>query len=177
MQEYYQCSFNEQEGISNFFNKKTHLAKRANILDIVCVNGMIIIIIMSLPKIYNNLETFKLNYIDDILIYSKTFDNHIFHIEKILFALQRHNVKLKKEKCHFAQKVVIYLGHTITFNQFKPFNSNTNAIDEFIRPLKLKNVQQFIGKVNYYRKFVPSISSILNPHISLLIIIHFDWGD
>lgn len=102
----------------------------------------------------NDLDSFTLNYIDNILIYSKTFESHFFHIEKVLTALHKHNVKLKREKCHFAQKEVNYLGHTISFNHFKPLTSNTIAIDEFPKPLKLKNVQQFIGKVNYYRKFV-----------------------
>ena len=114
------------------------------------------------------LNKFTLNYIDDILIYSKNMKEHLEHVERVLTVLMENGIKLKKEKCHFAQKEVKYLGHIVGNNWFKPMNSNVKAIEEFPRPVKLKNVQQFLGKINYYRKFVPNITETLNPLYRLL---------
>ncbi len=59
----------------------------------------------------HNLTSFSSNYLNDILIYSKNFDEYVSHIEMVLKTLMHENVKLKLSKCSFAQKSVKYLGH------------------------------------------------------------------
>ena len=70
------------------------------------------------------LEKFAHNYIDDILIHSKSYEEHINHIQLVLKALEQENIKLKLSKCYFAKPEVKYLGHIISHNQIKPTNSN-----------------------------------------------------
>jgi hypothetical protein len=116
----------------------------------------------------HSLTEFSDNYLDDILIHSKTFDQHLKHIELVLKALILEKVKLKLSKCSFAQKSVKYLGHTLSKNQIKPLNDNLIAINEFPIPKNIKMIQQFLGKVNYYHRFIPSATKILNPLYNLL---------
>jgi len=116
----------------------------------------------------HNLITFSDNYLDDILIYSKSFNEHLKHIELVLKALIDENIKLKLSKCSFSQKRVKYLGHIISKNKVRPLSDNINAINDFPTPLTVKNVQQFLGKVNYYHKFIPNVPKLLNPLYQLL---------
>jgi hypothetical protein len=116
----------------------------------------------------HNLSNFSVNYLDDILIYSKSFDEHISHIENVLKALITENVKLKLSKCSFAQKSVKYLGHIISENKIIPLNDNLKSIKEYPNPKNVKMVQQFLGKVNYYYKFIPNATKLLNPLYKLL---------
>ena len=126
----------------------------------------------------HNLFAFSRNYLDDILIFSKDFNQHLIHIQKVLHAFQTENIKLKMSKCKFARKSVQYLGHLITKNKFTPLNDNLIAIREFPVPSKIKNVQQFLGKINYYCKFIPFAYKILNPLYKLLKKDNrFEWTD
>jgi hypothetical protein len=116
----------------------------------------------------HNLIAFSDNYLDDILIYSKSFKEHLKHIELILKALIEENIKLKLSKCSFSQKIVKYLGHIISKNKLRPLSDNINAIKDFPTPQTVKNIQQFLGKVNYYHKFIPNAPKLLNPLYQLL---------
>ena len=126
----------------------------------------------------HDLFNFSKNYLDDILIYSKTFEEHIVTIEKVLNALANENVKLKLSKCKFAKKAVTYLGHKITKNKFIPLNDNLIAIKKFPIPKNIKQIQQFLGKVNFYHKFIPNACKLLEPLYSLLRKnIEFKWTE
>jgi len=76
----------------------------------------------------NGLDTFAVNYIDDILIYFENYIYHIRHIELTLKALKSEGFKLNKAKCKFAQRKTTYLGHEIGDNSIKPINDNLVAI-------------------------------------------------
>lgn len=75
----------------------------------------------------NGLDKFTHKYMDDILIHSKTFDEHTKHIQAVLSAIETENIKLKASKCYFAQSEVKFLGHFISHNQIKPANPNIEA--------------------------------------------------
>ena len=89
----------------------------------------------------NNLDHFAVNYIDDILIYSKDYNDHIEHIELTLKALQEHGFRLNLSKCRFAQGRVAYLGHEIGDNCVKPLNDNLIAIKNFPTPQTRKHIR------------------------------------
>ena len=116
----------------------------------------------------HNLANFTHNYIDDILIHSNNFEEHVKHIELVLKALKSENVKLKLSKCKFANLEVNYLGHKLSLNKVIPLNSNIEAITKFPIPNSVKQIQQFLGKVNYYHKFIPSAAKLLHPLYELL---------
>ncbi|KAL7294472.1 hypothetical protein TKK_0012466 [Trichogramma kaykai] len=108
------------------------------------------------------------NYIDDILIFSKTFEEHIQHISALLEAIKKEGFRLKLSKCTFALDSVQYLGHIIKYNSVSPLNDNLVSIRNFPIPRNQKNVRQFLGKINFYNAYVPRISLILEPLHNLL---------
>lgn len=116
----------------------------------------------------NNLSDFTVNYIDDILIFSKTFEEHIDHLSKLLEAIMREGFRLKLSKCTFALDSVQYLGHIIQHNSISPIKDNLISIKNFPIPENKKNVRQFLGKINFYNEYVPKISLILDPLHNLL---------
>lgn len=116
----------------------------------------------------HNLSDFAVNYIDDILLYSKTFNDHIRHLSMLLEAIQAEGFKLKFSKCNFAQDSVKYLGHIIQNNTITPIKDNLIAIKDFPTPQTQKNIRQFLGKINFYGKYVPNIAIILDPLHNLL---------
>ena len=77
---------------------------------------------------------FVLNYIDDILVFSKTFAEHIEHLRKLLTAIMSEGFKLKFSKCIFARDWVKYLGHKIQNNLIRPLKDNLISIKIFLRP-------------------------------------------
>lgn len=124
------------------------------------------------------LSRFTINYIDDILIYSETYEEHLLHIQETLKVLQDYNLKLNTNKCSFAKKEVKYLGHSISNNTVKPLNDNLTAIQNFPIPQTKKNVKQFLGKVNFYLKYIPRAAIILEPlHNLLRKNVDFYWSN
>lgn len=116
----------------------------------------------------HKLTDFTVNYIDDILVFSETFEDHIKHLKSLLEAISIERLKLKFSKCNFAQDSVKYLGHIIKNNTISPLKDNLIAIKEFPIPKTPKNVRQFLGKINFYGKYVPNISITLDPLHNLL---------
>lgn len=86
----------------------------------------------------------------------------------LLEAISKEGLKLKFSKCNFAQDSVRYLGHIIHNGTITPIKDNLIAIKEFPIPKTQKQVRQFLGKINFYGKYVPGISIILNPLHNLL---------
>lgn len=123
------------------------------------------------------LDKFAANYIDDILVYSKTYEEHIKHVEQTLIALRDEGFKLNKNKCQFALNEVIYLGHKIGNNHIKPMKDNLIAIKKFPVPQTRKQVRQFLGKINFYLAYIPQHTILLDPlHNLLRKNIEFLWS-
>lgn len=111
---------------------------------------------------------FSMNYIDDIIIWADNEEQHVERLSKVLHALHKHNIKLKLSKCQFVQRKVEYLGFSVSHNCVQPLVGNTEAIKNFPRPTSVASVQQFVGKCNFYRKFIRNISMKLAPLYKLL---------
>lgn len=114
------------------------------------------------------LNHFAVNYIDDILIYSKTFSEHINHLSQLLEAIKTEGFRLKFTKCTFASDKVKYLGHIIHNNTVQPLRDNLVSIKDFPLPKNPKNVRQFLGKINFYHEYIPKSAIILEPLHQLL---------
>ncbi|UYV77680.1 K02A2.6-like [Cordylochernes scorpioides] len=104
---------------------------------------------------------------DDILVYTKTWQEHIELLSKVFDKLRQYNMKLKLSKCIFGRTEVKYLGHIISHNQLKPDPGKVKSIQDFPRPDTVKKVRQFMGLANYYRKFVKDFSKISFPLVRL----------
>ncbi|CAB3230820.1 unnamed protein product [Arctia plantaginis] len=126
----------------------------------------------------NNLKDFTENYIDDILIFSQSFEEHIDHIEKVLKAIIKEGFRLKFKKCTFAATSVKYLGHRIGNNTVKPLKDNIISIRNFPTPKTRKNIRQFLGKINFYHEYIPNSSILLDPlHKLLRKDAQFIWSE
>lgn len=115
-----------------------------------------------------NLKDCSENYIDDILIFSESFKEHIEHIEKVIKAIVNEGFRLKFSKCTFATKSVKYLGHIIEHNTVRPVKDNLISIQNFPTPKTQKNIRQFLGKINFYHEYIPKSSILLDPLHKLL---------
>ncbi|HRO64990.1 MAG TPA: RNase H-like domain-containing protein [Candidatus Dojkabacteria bacterium] len=102
-------------------------------------------------------------YIDDIIIYSKTFEDHIKDLNKIFLLLQNFNWQLKLFKCKFAQTKIEYLGHVLENDTLTVLDKNIEKLKNAKRPKNIKETQAFLGAVNYYRRFIQGLSYIAEP--------------
>lgn len=125
-----------------------------------------------------SLTKFCHNYIDDIIVYSPNLSTHIDHIEKLLTAVSNEGLKLNFEKCKIAQLKVNYLGHSLSLNEVRPLHSNVDSILKLTPPKTITELRRFLGKVNYNRKFINKISTILEPlHQLLRKENKFEWNE
>ncbi|CAF3314989.1 unnamed protein product [Rotaria sp. Silwood2] len=113
----------------------------------------------------NKREHYCLVYLDDIIIFSKSFDEHIHHLDDILSSLCKHNFQLNPPKCFFAKQQIDYLGHTIDIHGMRPLHDNIKAIQELSLPYEstLKQANEFIGGIGWYRKFIKNFAKIAAP--------------
>ena len=106
---------------------------------------------------------FAMGYLDDIIIFSETEEEHLQHLEEIFERLQQAGLKLKLQKCSFFKKHIQYLGHLISDEGIQPLPEKLESIVKMPIPQNAKQVKQFLGLVGYYRKFVPCFSDIARP--------------
>ncbi|CAC5388685.1 unnamed protein product [Mytilus coruscus] len=93
-------------------------------------------------------------YVDDILVFSRTFEEHLKHLQLVFDRLKTANLTLKPSKCQFARKEVIYLGHKVSKKGIKVDKSKIETVESFPVLKTEKQVRSFLGLCNYYRKFV-----------------------
>ena len=126
----------------------------------------------------NKLSDFCVNYIDDVLIFSRTFEEHLQHLELLICAIYNEGFRFKFVKCTFATHSVQYLGHIIGRNSVRPLNDNLVSIRDFPTPKNRKNIRQFLGKVNFYHKFIENAATVLEEfHRLLRKDVPFKWTE
>lgn len=117
-------------------------------------------------------------YLDDILIFSATFEEHEILIREVLTRLGSHKLKLKPEKARLFAPEVEYLGHIISGDGIRANPSKTECVRDFPVPQNVTQVQSFLGLASYYRRFVPSFSRMAKPLHTLCKKNHpFEWTD
>ncbi|QRV81327.1 Transposon Tf2-1 polyprotein [Ceratobasidium sp. AG-Ba] len=102
-------------------------------------------------------------YMDDILIFSEKEEDHAEHVKEVLKILRENNLYAKLSKCKFFVKKVIFLGLVITPEGISMEEEKIKAIMEWGAPRKIKEVQAFLGFVNFYRRFIAEFSKIARP--------------
>ena len=106
---------------------------------------------------------FAMMYLDDIIIFSDTEEEHLAHIEEIFKRLEAADLKMKRSKCNFFKKHIHYLGHLISANGIQPLKDKLDMIHDMPAPHNSKEVKQFLGLAGYYRKFVPRFADLSRP--------------
>ena len=107
-------------------------------------------------------------YIDDILIFSKTFEEHIQHVEIVLNALREARLQIRADKCVWFARELDYLGHHLSADGIAPTEEKVIAIRKARAPTNLKELRSFLGIANYYRRFVLNFAQIASPLNALL---------
>lgn len=109
-------------------------------------------------------------YLDDVLCFSKSFDEHVQVLQKVLKALQRHGVKLKPEKCELFRKEVRYVGRLVSAEGVKVDPKDIEAVQalKHRKPQTVGDVRQLLGFLSYYRTYVQDFSRIAKPLYDLL---------
>src|SRR6266436_6525208 len=100
-----------------------------------------------------------MNYMDDIVIYTKDESDHITLLNQVLSKLHNAGIKLKYKKCNFMQPLIEYLGYIIGNNKIQPTEKQLEAVSQFPLPTNMKEVQRFLGLANYFRRFIPNFSA------------------
>ncbi|GFU53278.1 retrovirus-related Pol polyprotein from transposon 17.6 [Trichonephila clavipes] len=107
--------------------------------------------------------TFALNYFDDIIIFSQSWEEHLTHLDTIFQICKKENIKLKKSKCQFAQEKIKFLGYEITQGHYSPSNPNIETIRKLAPPKDVKELQRFLGSINVYQKFIKDYAKLRVP--------------
>ncbi|GBG64380.1 hypothetical protein CBR_g41581 [Chara braunii] len=114
-------------------------------------------------KFRDMLDRFVLIYLDDILVYSRTLDEHIVHLRAVLDRLRTAKYKANRAKCEFAQQELEYLGHFVTPQGISPLADNIKAIQDWPEPTNTTEVCSFMGLVEYYQRFIGGYAWIAAP--------------
>jgi hypothetical protein len=113
----------------------------------------------------------------DILIYSKTFEDHLHHLQTVFECLGSHQFFLKLSKCTFAQNSVSYLGHIVSEHGVGPDPEKIVAMITWPPPQSVKQLSGFLGLTGFYRKFIKNYASIALPLTELLKKDSFLWSE
>ena len=125
---------------------------------------------LLMDKILHNLTfTCVLCYLDDICIFSETFEQHISDLHEVLSRLQTAGLKLKaKPKCKFAFPECVFLGHSISKAGISPPSDRIELLKDYPVPKNRKELQRALGMFNWFRKYIPNYSVLTGPLHKLL---------
>ncbi|KAK3572708.1 hypothetical protein QTP86_006000 [Hemibagrus guttatus] len=107
-------------------------------------------------------------YIDNILVYSASMEDHVRQVREELARLQRHHLYVKLEKCEFHRTTVTFLGYVISCQGVEMDMGKARAVTEWPAPATVRELQWFLGFTNFYRRFIRNYSSVAGPLTSLL---------
>lgn len=113
------------------------------------------------------IDKFVVVYLDDILIYSKTLEEHKQHVASVLSKLQEANLLVSPEKSEFHQRKVTFVGYVISPGEIRMEDSKIAAVRDWPTPTNATEVRSFLGLANYYRMFIPQFGKIGTPLTNL----------
>jgi len=115
-------------------------------------------------------DEFCIPYLDDVIVYSRIFDEHVEHVRQVLQRLQEHGVKLKAQKCQLFQQEVNYLGCIVSAEGYRPDPKHTDAIRMLKEwtPKTVGEVLRLVGLLVYYRRYIENFSRTAKPIYNLL---------
>ena len=121
---------------------------------------------------------FAMAYLDDIIIYSSTPEEHLQHIKTVFEKLCHAKLSMKLSKCHFCAKEIQYLRYILGVEGIRPVPAKTEAIKAMHPPVNPKQVRAFLGLVGYYRKFIKNFAKIAKPLTMLTRMdLKFEWKE
>ena len=138
------------------------------------------------PAVFQNLvndvlrdmiNNFVVVFLDDILVYSQSMDDHVLHVRTVLQRLLENRLFVKAEKCEFHASSVEFLGHVITEGSVKADQKKVKAVVDWPQPVDRTQLRRFIGFANFYRKFIKNFSQVAAPLNALTSpAVPFSWS-
>lgn len=110
---------------------------------------------------------FVLVYMDDILVFSRTPEEHADHLREVLTVLSKNKFYANKKKCQFFQHELTFLGHVVSAEGLKVDPQKTRVVQEWPTPKNVHDVRSFLGLANYFRRFVQGYSNLVRPLTNL----------
>ncbi len=134
---------------------------------------------MAMNHVLRNLTfDFAVIYVDDILVYSSSMEQHLEHLSEVFSRLRAADLRLKPSKCKFLSSKIPYLGHMISSKGVEMEKAKIEAVLNFPRPHNVRSVKSFLGLCNYYRRFVKGFCHITRPLNALTQKdVDFIWSD
>ena len=116
-----------------------------------------------MDKVLRGLDDFVVNYLDDILIGSDTWEEHVQHVGEVLDRLAHAGFTLRPKKCHVGVRKVDFLGYVVDAEGYRPSESNASAITSMDFPDTEKDMRTYLGMVNFFSDCIPGCQLILAP--------------
>lgn len=124
------------------------------------------------------LDQFVIIYLDDILVFSNTWQEHLQHLEHVLLTLRQHQLLAGLSKCSFAQQSISYLGFIIDKSEVTVDPAKVEVLQKWPSASTPTDSSSFLGPANFYRKFIPHYSDIAAPlHQSTRLSTPLRWTD
>jgi hypothetical protein len=122
------------------------------------------------------LRKYVLVFFDDILVYSKTWQEHLKHLAAVLQVLQDHQLFVKLSKCSFGVSEIEYLGHVVSGQGVSMDREKIQAVLDWPPPKNIKQLRGFLGLTGYYRRFIQSYAKLASPLTDLLKKEAYVWS-
>jgi hypothetical protein len=103
-------------------------------------------------------ENFVTSFVDDLIVYSSSWDDHVRDLDKIFNVLRSNGITLNLRKCAFAQTTVKFLGYIVGQGEISPDPAKVDALRNFPKPERKKQLRSYLGFLNFYRRFVPNLA-------------------
>ena len=128
----------------------------------------------TFSRVMNNMMSDYLHdililFLDDILVFAKTFNSMVENLSKVFQRLREHNMKLKPAKCHFFKRIIKYLGHEVSEGGIHTDPDKIKAITQYPKPQTTGEVRSFLGLASYYRRYIKNFASIAAPLHDLVV--------
>lgn len=116
-------------------------------------------------------------YVDNIIIYSETFEQHAHTLDRVLKLADEANLSLRADKCEFAKPEIEFLGFIINGKEIRPTPANVEKVLGFPQPNSRKKLQSFLGIANFNRRFIKNFSQVVQPLTAMTSSKKkFEWG-
>ena len=117
-------------------------------------------------------------YLDDILVFSKTEEEHLQHVKQVLEVLRNHRLYAKLSKCEFGKKELNFLGHVVSAEGIKVDPKKVEIVNNWPIPNSVHQIRQFLGLANYFRRFVQGYTNLTRPLTRLMNKdVKFSWDE
>ncbi|XP_064465312.1 uncharacterized protein LOC135376767 [Ornithodoros turicata] len=116
-----------------------------------------------MDHVLQGLDTFALPYLDDVAVFSNTWEDHLEHLKTVLQRFRDAGLTVKAEKCQLARGSISYLGHVVGQGARRPADAKIAAVRDFPQPPTKKDIRSFLGLTGYYQRYINRYSEIAAP--------------